>query len=104
MDSIATCATMSALARIGSLGRSLLAAGWLPRAHTLLELVRGVQTKSSAKKRFRINGAGLLTFRRSGKHHKMVKRSAANASRLGLSGTFTQTVSRRLRNAYFPGW
>lgn len=89
---------MSALSRLGA------TSSWLPRGRALLELVRTITTKSSAKKRFLVNGAGRLTFRRSGKHHKMVKRSAANASRLGLVGMFTQTVSRRLRNAYFPGW
>jgi ribosomal protein L35 len=69
-----------------------------------LELVRTLKTKSSAKKRFRINGKGLLQFKRSGKHHKMVKRTVASSSRLGLTGTFSQSVSTRLRKAYFPGW
>ncbi|KAG8460967.1 hypothetical protein KFE25_010718 [Diacronema lutheri] len=77
----------------------------IPRASAsaLGQLVRTLKTKSSAKKRFRITGSGLLTFRRSGKHHKMVKRSVGNSMRLGLVGTFSAVVSRRLRNAFFPG-
>jgi ribosomal protein L35 len=73
-------------------------------AGVVVELARTLKTKSSAKKRFRINGAGILTFRRTGKHHKMVKRTASGAARLGLAGAFSQTVSRRLRGLYFPGW
>jgi ribosomal protein L35 len=44
----------------------------------------GVKTKSSIKKRFRVNGVGVLKRMRSGKRHLNFQKSSARIRRLGL--------------------
>lgn len=71
----------------------------------LMNFARGLghRTKAAAKKRFKINGSGLLVFRRAGKHHKNVKKTVNRGFRLSGAGVMSVSTSRRLRNSYFPG-
>ena len=61
-----------------------------------------VKTHKGASKRFRTTGTGKITFRRTKRHHSMIKKSPQSCRRLYLESIITdgkkQVVARQLQN------
>lgn len=77
---------------------SLRSSSTVPRVLVRLAKLRGggaMKTKSAVKKRFRVNGGGLLVRKQSGKRHLNISKSRKRVNALGKNSYVVQPSIRK---------